>query len=215
MAKTGSHRSASKPKSAPQARSQRTARKPPDKRSSSAVGQATARTLKNPPSRLPDAIAEDHSVHMPASEAVALRAFFWSNILRDMLTNLSTVQEKQPELFDGRIAVLTHNGERIAIAHIAPIFGMSVPGAQRDVSQVIQCTVFRIVTPSGEVFTLPLHELRAIHTLTPELLERLEAEEAEENGQTDSNPVPFGLAAFAALPKASAFPTAPPDHPGE
>jgi len=137
---------------------------------------------------------------------IAMRDLFWCNVVREMLNGLSVLCQQQPEQFDGRFGVLTREGERIPIGHVMPVFACSIPGSaeDRDASAAVQCTVFRIQTPEGEVFTLPVQEVRAVHTLTPQLLEQLQkmaeaeaATEGEENGETR----PFGLAAYAALPK--------------
>ncbi len=146
-----------------------------------------------------------------------MRDLFWNNVVRDMLNGLAVLTESQPELFDGRFGILTREGERIPIAHVHPLFACSVPGTQadRDASAAVQCTVFRVQTPEGEVFTLPVQEIRAIHTMTPELIEKLQAlseSEAEgDPGQAEEHP--FGLAAFTALPKGPTI--AAPEHPTE
>lgn len=154
---------------------------------------------------------------MSPGDVIELRQLFWSNVVRDMLMGLSALQEKQPELFDGRSAILTHQGERIAIAQLQPVFAVSVTkdGPQHDASIAVQCTVFRVQTPGGEVFTLPIQEIRGMHMLTPELVTKLQhLEEDEEDDAGDGRPAhPFGFAAFASLPKAP--PAPPPDHPTE
>lgn len=159
-------------------------------------------------------------LHMSGSAVLQMRELFWSNIVRDMLMGLAAIQEKQPELFDGRSAVLTHQGERIAIARLQPVFAVSIPkeGPERDASLAVQCTVFRIQTPGGEVFTLPIQEIRGLHMLTPELVDKLQKLENDEEGGDDgesdgTSPQPFGFAAFSALPKSE--PTPPPEHPTE
>ncbi|HVU64897.1 MAG TPA: hypothetical protein VHC70_13030 [Phycisphaerales bacterium] len=140
-----------------------------------------------------------------SEQMLTLRDLFWNNVVRDMLNGLSMLLEAQPELFDGRFGVLTRQGERIPIAHVYPLFACSVPGTQteRDMSAAVQCTVFRITTPEGEVFTLPVQEIRAIHTMTAELIEKLQAlsEKEAEGDEEGEEPKPFGLAAFTALPK--------------
>lgn len=125
------------------------------------------------------------------------RQLFWENVLRDMLTGLSVQMGSHPELFDGRIAVLTHSGERIPIARVFPMFACSVPGIGQGLSTAVQCTVFQIFTPSGEVFTLPLQEIRGLHTFTPELLRKMQ-EGANRLGPGDEDR-PFGFAAFRQL----------------
>lgn len=150
----------------------------------------------------------------------ALRDLFWNNVVREMLSGLIVAAQKHPELMDGRFGVLTRNEERIPIARVEPVFGYTVRGnsAERQTSQAIQMTVFRITTPEGEVFTLPVHEVRGFHELTPELLERLEKAEAEAAGEDAKEGAaashPFGFAAFKALPKGPP-PHAAPMHPTE
>lgn len=160
-------------------------------------------------------------VEMDAEQLGALRELFWHNIVREILGGLIAVSAKRPELLDGRFAVLTHGGERIPIAQVTPLFGFTVRGneAERRTSAAIQMTVFRIATPDGEVFTLPVTEIRAFHELTPELLSRLqqvESDEARAAGEDNSESRPFGFAAFQALPKAEPKPMHPaPAHPTE
>lgn len=153
---------------------------------------------------------------LDAAQLDALRALFWHNVVREMLTGLMAVAEKRPELLDGRFAVLTEGGERIPIAQVAPVFGMSVRGSREEqaASTAVQMTVFRIATPDGEVFTLPVSEIRAFHELTPELLARVQQAEREADEaagvKEDGQDRPFGLAAFQALPKLP-MPEAPTD----
>jgi hypothetical protein len=133
-----------------------------------------------------------------ADVAVA-RSLFWHDVVRQMLTGLSMIQAQSPELFDGRTAVLTHGGERIPIAEVFPLFACGLPGSEeaRAASIAVECTVFRVRTPSGEVFTLPVHEVRAIHSLTPELIKELEQSAmAQRSGDADGAPGPFGFAAY-------------------
>jgi hypothetical protein len=153
---------------------------------------------------------------LDCDQTIALRDLFWNNVVRDMLNGLAVLTETQPDLFDGRFGILTHQGERIPIAHVHPLFACSITGspAERDASAAVQCTVFRIQTPEGEVFTLPVQEIRAIHTMTPELIEKLQAlSESEAEGDKSEADHPFGLAAFTALPKGPAV--AAPEHPTE
>lgn len=140
---------------------------------------------------------------MSPQQMVSMRDLFWGNVVREMLNGLSILCQQQPEQFDGRFGVLTSRDERIPIGHITPLFACSIPGSaqDREASAAVQSTVFRIQTPEGEVFTLPVQEIRAIHTMTPELIEQLQAlSENEAAGEKDETR-PFGLAAFAALPK--------------
>lgn len=158
---------------------------------------------------LTDARPEPHHHVMNATETLRMRELYWHNVAREMLNGLSVLCQQQPELFDGRFAILTHAGERIAIARVFPLFACSIPYTawEREQSMAVQCTVFRVITPDGEVFTLPVHEVRGMHALTQELIEQLQklaeaqqGEDGDADGE-DAPPRPFGLAAFAALPR--------------
>lgn len=164
----------------------------------------------------------DEPLTAQPGEVAHLRELFWHNVVREMLTGLMVVAESRPELLDGRFAILTKGGERIPIAQVAPVFGFSANGdrAEREASAVVQMTVFRIATPDGEVYTLPVTEVRGFHELTPELIARLqqaekdaEAAAAPSPGEPARDAPPFGLAAFTALPKLP--PTPAPMHPME
>lgn len=126
------------------------------------------------------------------------RQLFWQNVVRETLTSLSILAQQQPELFDGRLSLLTHSGDQIPIAEVVPLFacGLSGTSAEKALSMAVECTVFRVRTPDGEVYTLPLHEIRALHALTEDLAKKVEAagKEAEEASSR-----PFGFAAFASL----------------
>jgi hypothetical protein len=148
---------------------------------------------------MPDAHPQPHAPD--PSDVLALRQLFWHNVVREMLTGLSVMSAsgQHKEMFDGRIGVLTHAGERIGIGEVFPMFACGIPGsaAERAASIAVECTVFRIRTPGGEVFTLPLHEIRGMHSLTPELVKQLEQEAMARLAEADKEkPAPFGLAAF-------------------
>jgi hypothetical protein len=206
---------------AKQSRTTRTGRKTGGKRAGAAgAGGASRRLRPGTPSA---------GAYTPES-MLAVRDLFWDNVVRDMLNALSVLSQQQPEQFDGRFAVLTRAGGRVPIAQVFPIFACSIPGSQeeRDASAAVQCTVFRIVTPSGEVFTMPVHEIRSLHTLSGELVERLQkaAEEADrepsrearrragDRGEDEADDQrPFGFAAYTSLPKLPPVPA--PDTPLE
>ena len=64
----------------------------------------------------------------------------------------------------------------------------------------MQCTIFRIRTPNGETYTLPLQEIRGVHSLSAEMLERLEQEaERRQTRGVDASDSPFGFAAYTSL----------------
>jgi hypothetical protein len=102
-------------------------------------------------------------------------------------------------LFDGRLAVITSLGQRIPIAEVHPVFACGVrgPDGSHLLSSIIECSVFEIRTPGGEVYTLPIHEIKAFHALTPELVEELGKALGVQKGEDDSQP--FGFAAFTSL----------------
>lgn len=167
-----------------------------------AAPAATRRGNKGGPRAQPRVYetAPEHG-KLPSLEGVAAaRELFWHNVVREMLTSLSVMQMQghAPELFDGRIGVLTHGGERIPIGSVIPMFACSIagPGEDRHVSMAVECTVFRIQTPAGEVFTLPVHEIRAISSLTEELVKQLEQESLNRMRPDSAAPGPFGFAAF-------------------
>ena len=177
---------------------------------------------RKPPSKPHTPTSPAQSGPIDAVQQAALRDLFWHNVAREMLTGLSVLCQQQPELFDGRFAILTTTGSRIPIGVIYPLFACSVPGSgpEHNLSLAVQCTVFRVQTPEGEVFTLPVQEVRALHALTPELVERMQAAAKDGESQSDESNVrvvsePFGLAAFAALPKISLTPKPAPEHPTE
>ena len=86
----------------------------------------------------------------------------------------------------------------------APVFACSVAGSPQDRvrSADVQCTVFRITTPTGETFTLPLSQIAMIHSLSDALINRLEAaaeaQAAALEAQEDEK-LPFGFAAYTSL----------------
>lgn len=147
------------------------------------------------------------------------RELFWQNVMRELLTTLSTMTVQRhaspydpeaerlaKETFDGRLAVVTRLGQRIPIAEVHPLFACSVPDgdAERALSMAVQCTIFQFRTPSGEVHTLPLSEIRGFHALTGELIERIERlRQLREKGRKGApSDQPFGFAAFTSSARA-------------
>jgi len=145
-------------------------------------------------------------------EVAARRELFWHNVIREILTALSVMSVQRSasvydphiehiahETFDGRLAVITSIGQRIPIKEVHPLFACSINGseAQRQLSMDVQCSVFQIRTPGGEVHTLPVHEIRTFHALTPELMAQIErhAQQGQDGQQ------PFGFAAFTSMSK--------------
>jgi hypothetical protein len=109
-----------------------------------------------------------------------------------------------PAMFDGRMALILKDGQRIGIADVTPLFacGISAPD-QRALAMAVECSVFQVRTPDGHVFTIPLHEIRAFHSMTPELWDRVQRQaraarpRRTRRGETDE--VPFGFAAFTSM----------------
>lgn len=114
-------------------------------------------------------------------------------------------EESGLALFDGRLAVITTQGTRVPIADVHPMFacGIASAGPGRSLSTSVECSVFQIRTPPGEVYTLPLSEIRGFHSLSPELVEELqqtaEQQIREANGDDSETDQPFGFAAFTSL----------------
>lgn len=158
----------------------------------------------------------------PLVHVATARALFWQNCMRDMLTSLSIESAREradalraaheatatgkpiPEretAFDGRMAVVTARGERIPIADVQPMFACSIGGngRERSLSAEVQCTVFQVRTPGGEVYTLPLSEIVGLHAVTPELMRQLEEANARQTGEGPDQERPFGFAALRSL----------------
>ncbi len=165
-----------------------------------------------------------HRASFGMGELAQAREMFWQNVTREMLTSLSMqraklaglrdAQRKEMEAkgedpgepedlpgFDGRMAIVTTIGERIPIADITPLFACSIGGNSREraLSEDVQCTVFQIRTPTGEVYTFPIHEIRGLHALTEEAMQAMQEEAGGEPGAGGIAGVPFGFAAFTSL----------------
>lgn len=154
-------------------------------------------------------------------ESVAsVRELFWSNIIRELLVSLATASADESNadksVFDGRLAVVTSLGERIPIADVKPImgFGVNDAGLGKQLSAMLQCTVFQIRTPAGDVYTLPVHEIRGFHAMTEELLRQVETTTPGKDGEDEK---PFGFAAFTSISRGIRdLPIQPaPTEPGE
>jgi len=158
-----------------------------------------------------------------SEQARVHREMFWHNIMREFLTGLSVTAmsgqgdlpaepsttngtnqndstEPKPSLFDGRLGVITNTGTRIPIAGVYPLFACGIHGtdAERALSMDVECTIFQIHTPQGEVYTLPLHEIVGFHAVSEEAMDRMNA---TADGDDDNNGEPFGFAAFTSLAK--------------
>lgn len=161
------------------------------------------------------------SLHAPLPEpgrVLARRDLFWQNVMREILSTLAVAAGSGGRLsptptgaahspgpvgpmFDGRLSLITVTGQRIPIADIFPVFACSVAGSadKRSLSGDVQCTVFQVRTPTGEIFTLPVSEIRAFHSLSEELIQTLEARAEAVNGKASDSQIPFGFAAFTSL----------------
>jgi hypothetical protein len=134
----------------------------------------------------------------------AARELFWQNVMREILTSLSVLctmgRPESTELFDGRLAIITALGQRVPIASVFPLFACSIENGagHRALSMAVECTVFQIRTPGGEVFTLPLHEMRGFHSLSEELIDQIR-QQASQQSETDDDQEPFGFAAYTSL----------------
>ncbi len=162
------------------------------------------------------------------------RDLFWQNVVREILLGLAAAAAESggrlglgaadaasgaspiSEMFDGRMGLITVLGQRIPIADVVPVFSCSaaVNPAERMLSDDVQCTVFRIRTPAGENYTLPIHQIVGVHSMSDQLADQLEEaarrmEETDEHG----NRMPFGFAAYTSLARAEQGPREPGERP--
>lgn len=162
--------------------------------------------------------------HASAAElltpTVRARELFWFNVVREILMSLWAASEKPStwkvqnqdrgdspsptpaaaDLLDGRFSIVTNTGLRVPIAQVQPVFGCGVldkASKEHWLSQAVECTVFQIRTPQGEVFTLPIHAVRAFHSLSEESMDQL-GQSTREAGD-ESPGAPFGFAAYTSL----------------
>ncbi|GJQ30555.1 MAG: hypothetical protein HBSAPP03_24390 [Phycisphaerae bacterium] len=165
------------------------------------------------------ALPPPNVVLIDARKIAATRELFWHNVVREFLMSLSVMWAQRSEhdegtaegeaaaedVFDGRIAIITTQGARIAVGAVYPLFACSLSDTadDRTLSTEVECTVFQIETPEGQAFTLPLHEIRAFHSLSAGLMEQIKsaAQESQAEGQNGED-MPFGFAAFTSLAKA-------------
>lgn len=150
-------------------------------------------------------------------ETQSYRELFWQNVMREVLVSLMMTASKDEStppppahanVLDGRLGLITHSGQRIPIARVFPVFAASVAQTPRELamSVLLQCTVFQVHTPGGEVFTLPLHEIRGFHALTEELMAQLENNARSEARSESAQQEPFGFAAFTSLSRSQLAP---------
>lgn len=166
------------------------------------------------------------------TQTKAYRELFWQNFIREVLVSLIAAQtqatqelrekSKTPDAAnsevtnDGRMGVITEQGQRIPIARIFPVFAQSIepceshPPHEVELAQILQCTIFQIETPSGEVYTLPLHEIRGFHALSEQLMAQIANRARRQRPQRRKNepeqPEPFGFAAFTKTARGSDMP---------
>lgn len=130
-----------------------------------------------------------------------------SNVTPEPASNEESKADPGGSLFDGRMAILTHGGERIPIGEVYPMLACGVNGdpADRVVSQAVECSIFQVLTPAGELYTVPVQEIRAFHALTPELMRKLEQAGRDNRSRrrsgSDRN-MPFGFEAYTSLARA-------------
>ncbi len=107
--------------------------------------------------------------------------------------------------FDGRMGVVTTQGVRIGIADVYPLFACTIGETELEqaLSEDVQCSVFQIRSPQGEVYTLPVHEIRAFHSLTEELMAQISSASASEDEEGVRTTVPFGFGAFTSVARAA------------
>ncbi|MFO0862092.1 MAG: hypothetical protein U0570_16235 [Phycisphaerales bacterium] len=193
----------------------------PNRRKPKNVRRHPARGSAKPAKAVQEAVMSV-PVMMEPRETKLLREMLWQNVVREMLTALciETGQgdaDGKPRVLDGRLTLITFRGERIPIGAVRPLinFGVGTTAAEKQLSVMLQGTVFQIVTPDGDVFTLPLHEIRGLHALSESIMQQLQS--TAEDAQQATNGVPFGFAAFTSLAhglKDRPIPQAP-DDPSE
>ncbi len=170
---------------------------------------------------MPTAAVVGVPLSMDPRETKLLREMLWQNLVREMLTTLSfetaqaDAQGRQQKL-DGRLTLITFRGERIPIAAVRPLvtFGVARSAEEKKLSMMMEGSVFQVVTPDGDVFTLPLHEIRGMHAISEAVMQQIQA---EAESATNKKPEPFGFAAFTSLAhgiKERPIPRAP-DEPAE
>jgi hypothetical protein len=147
-----------------------------------------------------------------------VREVFWQNVMREILTSLMMLSmrlsakagahagEDGAQSLDGRLGIMTAQGQRIPIARVFPVFSATVGQSPTTItlSTLLECTVFQVHTPAGEVFTLPIQDIRGFHSLTEELMKQLE--ESAREGADGATSEPFGFAAFTSLARSKLLP---------
>ena len=184
-------------------------------------GSSYGSTPEAPPSgygHIPQPSPAQPGDHAPVTRTQARRDVFWSNVVREILMALASAAAASSgrlnsgpaaasaspspvdDLFDGRMGVITSLGQRIPIADITPVFACSMDMCPKDRSRSsdVQCTVYRITTPTGESYTLPISQIIGVHSLSDALVDQLEQATMEDEENTEAR-VPFGFAAYTSL----------------
>ncbi len=167
---------------------------------------------------IPHNQAKGQEGQIPAARTQVRRDVFWNNVVRETLMALASAAAVSSgrldtgpvaanastspvdDLFDGRMGLITTLGQRIPIADIIPVFACSMLSNEGDRSRAndVQCTVFRITTPTGESYTLPISQIIGIHSLSEALIEQLE-DAANEEKKREEERIPFGFGAYTSL----------------
>jgi hypothetical protein len=181
---------------------------------------STVQGLTAPPAITVPVPAKPQTPFTP-SETEAFREVFWQNVIREMLVSLIVAQneakaepttpsvpqaEDAQPMSDGRIGIVTNQGQRIPIARVFPVFAATFDQNPRmiQLSDALQCTVFQIETPSGEVYTLPLHEIRGMHAVSEHTMEQMAQKARKQRPRKAAEEAePFGFAAFTSIARSS------------
>lgn len=156
-------------------------------------------------------------IRVSPGEARSIRDLFWQNVMREVLVSLATLSARRhdapspapgapdaAQALDGRLGIITSTGMRIPVAAVYPVFAATIPKSAEDraLSSAVECTVFQIHTPKGEVYTMPLQNIRGFHSLSEQLLEQLQEGSRGEGAEGEVRE-PFGFAAFTSLARSS------------
>jgi hypothetical protein len=150
----------------------------------------------------------------------ALRELFWQNVIREILASLVVLSLKLTakggtatnvdgdDALDGRLGLITTQGQRIPIARIFPVFSASVgrSPSQITLSTILESSVFQVHTPGGEVYTLPIQDVRGFHALTEALMDQVEKNSRTPPTDGQERNEPFGFAAFTSLARTKLLP---------
>ena len=154
------------------------------------------------PQELATAIAAIAAPEIPTMHRLGeLRDVYWQNVTREMLAAFAILAHTNPEIMDGRVSLITALGERIPVSGVEPLFPCSIVDdpKSRALCMAVQCTVFNIRTPVGEIVTLPLNQIVSVRVLSDELLKQLEAAASRVSAGGEGEP--FGFAAYTSLSK--------------